>query len=136
MKIFLTVSCVSKSLTCLQGKLKVKPSGNAVSLMLRVSMNLAKQEAMWSNRSVPGPVIIDYKHLILLSICIYEFTFGMANISLSISNFCPFPISIRTTLKFVPPRSRAKNFPTYRCNPRMMSSQLNLTSYPLGSSLT
>ena len=49
------------SITCLQGKLKVKPKGRTASSILLVLIKLARQEAIWSNSELPEPDMMDCK---------------------------------------------------------------------------
>ena len=48
----------------------MKPKGSTTSVMFRVFIKLARQEAMWSKSSQPGPSIIDCKIEIKLNECI------------------------------------------------------------------
>lgn len=80
---------------CDSGKLKVKPSGSFWSATFSSLTKIAKHSAMWSNNCSPEPSMMCW---------------GMAKIFDFISK-CSTLSSIRRTLKFVPPRSSAKNFP-------------------------
>ena len=57
----LTTECTAccMNITCLQGKLKVKPKGKTTSSIFLVLIKLAKQEAIWSNRELPEPDMMD-----------------------------------------------------------------------------
>lgn len=96
---------------CERGKLNVKPRGSFWSATFSSLTKMAKHSAMWSKSCSPEPSMM----------CC-----GMAKILDFISK-CSTLSSINRTLKFVPPRSSARNFPvSERNNEHVMKIWINL----------
>lgn len=103
-------------LFCIKGKLKVKPRGRTSFKIFSSFINLYRESAMWSNNLSPDPNMM----------CC-----GIANIFDFISKWFLLS-SMSSTLKFVPPRSRARNLPP---SGRQKNWNIQINSVTLFSSI-